>query len=58
MRPSLAATITLQPVPQKRQGAFDHFNSVVWLAVGNWAASAEPGMPAAAAAAATALALI
>ncbi len=28
-RPDLAATITLQPVPQKRQGAFDHLNLVL-----------------------------
>ena len=27
-RPSLVATITPQPVPQKRQGALSHFSSV------------------------------
>jgi hypothetical protein len=32
-RPSLVATMTPQPVPQKRQGALFHFNSVKDLSV-------------------------
>src|SRR5262245_50524330 len=32
-RPSFVATITLQPVPQKRHGALFHFNSVNDLSV-------------------------
>src|SRR4051812_2432914 len=47
-RLSLVATITEQPVPQKRQAALSHFNSDVSRSVTRLAASAGAGMPAAA----------
>src|SRR5690606_5150335 len=52
--PSLTPTITPQPVPQKRQGAFDHLISKVSTPPGtDWAAagSAIPAVEAAIAAA-------
>jgi hypothetical protein len=54
--PSLTATITPQPVPQNRQGAFDHFSSRS-SPTGTFAAEAGQPMLAAAAAIAAALAL-
>ena len=45
-RLSLVATITPQPVPQKRQGALSHFSSVASRSVTRLAASAGAGMPA------------
>src|SRR5215472_2970849 len=48
-RLSLVATMTLQPVPQNRQAALSHFNSLASRSVTRLAASAGAGMPAAAA---------
>src|SRR6478752_5325514 len=53
-RLSLVATITEQPVPQKRQAALSHFISLLLRSVTRLAASAGAGMPAAAAAIAAA----
>src|SRR3954469_22987962 len=53
-RLSLVATMTLQPVPQKRQAALSHFRSVTSRSVTRFAASAGTGMPAAGAAIAAA----
>src|SRR3569833_3766405 len=53
-RLSMVATITLQPVPQKRQAALSHFNSLASRSVTRFAASVGTGMPAAAAAIAAA----
>src|SRR6516165_3525796 len=53
-RLSLVATITEQPVPQKRQAALSHFSSLSSRSVTRLAASAGAGMPAAAAAMAAA----
>src|SRR5206468_11167850 len=50
----LVATITEQPVPQKRQAALSHFSSAVSRSVTRLAASAGAGMPAATAAIAAA----
>src|SRR5262245_5385546 len=49
-RPSLVATMTPQPVPQKRQGALFHFNSVNDLSVIRFCAAVGVGSPPAAAA--------
>jgi hypothetical protein len=51
----LVATFTLQPVPQKRQGAFCHFNSVCAASVTIFVADTVVEIPAEAAAVATAL---
>src|SRR6185369_11669080 len=56
-RPSLVATMTPQPVPQKRQGALFHFNSVNDLSVIRFCAAAGAGNPPAAAAMAAASSL-
>ena len=56
-RLALVATITLQPVPQKRQGAFDQVSAVVPASVIRLAAAAGRSIPATAAATAAALAL-
>src|SRR3569623_1097767 len=53
-RLSLVATITEQPVPQKRQAALSHFSSLPSRSATRLAASAGVGMPAAAAAMAAA----
>ena len=53
-RPSLTPTITPQPVPQNRQGAFDHLISSVPTPPGTGCAAAGSASPAAAAAAAAA----
>src|SRR6187402_3886632 len=53
-RLSLVATITEQPVPQKRQAALSHFSSATSRSATRFAASAGTGMPAAAAAIAAA----
>src|SRR6478735_3158956 len=53
-RLSLVATITEQPVPQKRQAALSHFSSLLSRSATRLAASAGAGMPAAAAAMAAA----
>ena len=50
----VVATITLQPVPQKRQAALSHFSSLASRSVTRFAASAGTGMPPAAAAMAAA----
>src|SRR4051812_12568254 len=50
----LVATITEQPVPQKRQAALSHFSSATSRSATRFAASAGAGMPAAAAAMAAA----
>ncbi|MNK98890.1 hypothetical protein D3C87_1192680 [compost metagenome] len=55
---SLTATVTPQPVPQKRQGALSHFRRVRSLSVTKLAASAPSGMPPTEAVAATAVCLI
>ena len=57
-RPFLVATITEQPVPQKRQGALAQRSPVSAASVVRFCASAGTGRPAAAAAAATACALM
>jgi hypothetical protein len=57
-RPDLVATITLQPVPQKRQGAFDHVNRVFSDSVTIFAAVAGKLMPATLAATPAAWALM
>ena len=44
-RLSLVATITLQPVPQKRHGALSHFSSLAARSVTRLAASAGTGIP-------------
>ncbi len=54
----VVATMIEQPVPQKRQAAFDHLRSVSLASVTSVCASAGSGRPTAAAAAATACALI
>jgi hypothetical protein len=54
----LVATITLQPVPQKRQGAFDHVNRVFSDSVTMFAAAAGKLMPATLAATPAAWALM
>jgi hypothetical protein len=51
---SLVATMTLQPVPQKRQAALSHFNSLASRSVTRLAASAGTGIPPATAAMAAA----
>src|SRR3954470_8674684 len=53
-RLSLVATITLQPVPQKRHAALSHFSSVCARSVTRFCASAGVAMPPAAAAIAAA----
>ena len=53
-RPSLTATLTPQPVPQNRHGAFDHFIRVNSESVTMFAADAGSGTPATAAAVAAA----
>ena len=53
-RPSLTATLTPQPVPQNRHGAFDHFIRVNSESVTMFAADPGSGMPATAAAVAAA----
>ncbi|MCY1536469.1 hypothetical protein D9M68_719290 [compost metagenome] len=53
----LVATITLQPVPQKRQGALFQFSAVISASVTRLLAEVAMGRPAAAAAMAAALAL-
>src|SRR5262245_437069 len=52
--PSLTARLTPQPVPQNRQGAFDHFIVGYCESITIFAADPESGMPAAPAAAAAA----
>src|SRR3954447_9100686 len=54
---SLVATITLQPVPQKRHGALSHLSSVAARSVTRFAASAGVAIPPAAAAIAAASSL-
>src|SRR4029079_16659276 len=49
-RPSFVATITPQPVPQKRQGALFHFSSVIDRSVTRFCAASGAGSPPAAAA--------
>src|SRR5690349_16957799 len=56
-RLSLVATMTLQPVPQKRQAALSHFISASLRSVTRLAASAGTGIPAAVAAIAAASSL-
>ena len=56
--PSITPTLTLQPVPQKRQGALSHFILVASLVVIKFEACAGTDTPATAAAAATAFAFI
>src|SRR3954467_1159853 len=56
-RLSLVATITLQPVPQKRHGALSHLSSLAARSVTRFAASAGVVMPPAAAAIAAASSL-
>src|SRR6185503_16587647 len=51
---SLVATITLQPVPQKRHGALSHLSSLAARSVTTFAASAGAAIPPAAAAIAAA----
>src|SRR4051794_18643154 len=51
---SLVATITLQPVPQKRQGALSHFSSLASRSVTRLAAREGSGTPPATAAMAAA----
>src|SRR5512141_869723 len=53
-RPSLTATFTPQPVPQKRHGAFDHFIRVNAASVTTFCAAPGSGIPATEAAAAAA----
>src|SRR5215470_15384547 len=53
-RPSLVATMTPQPVPQKRQGALFHFNSVTARSVTRFCAASGVAIPPAAAAIAAA----
>src|SRR5262245_43820924 len=53
-RPSLTATLTPQPVPQKRHGAFDHFMFVRARSPTSACAAPGSGTPATAAAAAAA----
>src|SRR5262249_38670875 len=52
--PSLVATMTPQPVPQKRQGALFHFNSVTARSVTRFCAASGVAIPPAAAAIAAA----
>src|ERR1043166_2004548 len=56
-RLSLVATMTLQPVPQKRQAALSHFSSLASRSVTRLAAIAGTGIPAAVAAIAAASSL-
>src|SRR3954468_4422313 len=56
-RLSLVATMTLHPVPQNRQAALSHFNSLALRSLTRLAASAGTGIPAAAAAIAAASSL-
>src|SRR5687768_1261196 len=53
-RPALVATMTPQPVPQNRQGALSHFNSVMDRSVTRFCAARGTGIPPAAAAIAAA----
>src|SRR5262249_31202174 len=56
-RLSLVATMTLQPVPQNRQGALFHSSSLALRSVTTLAADAATGIPAAVAAIAAAFSL-
>src|SRR6185312_13635793 len=53
-RPSFVATMTPQPVPQKRQGALFHFSAVMDRSVTRFCAPTVEGRPPAAAASAAA----
>src|SRR5262249_49885687 len=57
-RPSLTATLTPQPTPQKRHGAFDHLSFVSSASVTRFCASETNGMPATAAVVVAAVCLI
>src|SRR5215831_18019879 len=57
-RPSLTATLTPQPTPQKRHGALDHLSLVSSASVTRFCPAAGKGMPATLAAVAAAVCLM